>query len=58
MILDNKLGIKDSYELSKMEEKLTKLKAIKLFETGELYTYEVGTFEGLSKIHKYLFEDI
>ena len=41
-----------------MEEKITKLKAIKLFDTGELNSYEVGTFAGLAKIHKYLFEDV
>ena len=57
-MLENKLGITDSMELAMAEERITKLKAIKLFETGELDTYEVGNFEGLAKIHKYLFEDI
>ena len=57
-MLENKLGINDSMELAMAEERITKLKAIKLFETGELNTYEVGTFEGLAKIHKYLFEDV
>ena len=58
MILKNKLGINDELELAKIEEKITKMKAMKLFETGELNTFEVGTFKGLSEIHKYLFEDI
>lgn len=58
MILDNKLGINNQIELAKVEEKITKIKAIKLFETGELNSFEVGTFAGLAQIHKYLFEDI
>ena len=58
MILKNKLGINDELELAKVEEKITKMKAMKLFETGELNTFEVGTFKGLAEIHKYLFEDI
>lgn len=57
-MLKNKLGIEDPIELAKAEEKLTKIKAIKLFETGELNLFEVGTFKGLSQIHKYLFEDV
>ena len=58
MILKNKLGIENQIELAKEEEKMTKLKAIELFETGKLNTFEVGTFNGLSQIHKYLFEDV
>ena len=58
MILNNKLGIKDEIELAKMEEKVTKIKAKELFETGKLDSFEVGTFRGLSQIHKYLFEEI
>lgn len=58
MLLKNKLGINDQIELVKVEEKITKTKAIKLFETGKLDSFEVGTFKGLSEIHKYLFEDI
>ena len=58
MILKNKLGIENQIELAKEEEKITKLKAIELFETGKLNTFEVGTFNGLSQIHKYLFEDV
>ena len=58
MTLENKLGITDSAELARTEEKLSKKKAIELFETGCLDTFEVGTFKGLAEIHKYLFEDI
>ena len=58
MILKNKLGIENQIELAKKEEKITKLKAKKLFETGKLNFIEVGTFKGLSEIHKYLFEDV
>lgn len=58
MVLENKLGINDALELAKVEEKVTKTKAIKLFETGILDSFEVGTFAGLAQIHKYLFEDV
>ena len=58
MIPDNKLGINNQIELAKEEERITKIKAMKLFETGKLDSFEVGTFEGLSQINKYLFEDI
>lgn len=58
MILENKLGITDASELARVEEKLSKAKALELFETKLLDTFEVGTFKGLSAIHKYLFEDI
>lgn len=49
---------KNEIELAKEEERITKLKAIELFETGKLEEFEVGTFQGLSQIHKYLFEEI
>ena len=58
MVLKNKLGIEDSIELAKAEEKITKMKAMKLFETGKLNLFEVGTFKGLSQIHKYMFEEV
>ena len=58
MALDNKLGITDSSELARIEEKISKVKALELFETGLLDTFEVGTFVGLAKIHKYLFDEI
>lgn len=58
MALENKLNITSSSELATVEEKTTKIKALELFENGLLDTFEVGTFKGLSDIHKYLFEDI
>ena len=44
--------------LARLEEKLSKKKAAELFEKGLLDTFEVGTFAGLAKIHKYLFDDM
>lgn len=58
MTLENKLGITDSAELARVEEKLTKKKAAELFESGYLDSLNSGTYESLAKIHKYLFEDI
>lgn len=58
MTLENKLGIADSSELARMEEKISKIKAMELFETGLLDTLEVGTFKGLSSTHEYLFGKI
>lgn len=58
MALENKLGITESAELAREEEKISKTKALELFEMGLLDTFEVGSFEGLAKIHHYLFEDI
>ncbi len=58
MALDNKLGITESAELARMEEKISKIRALELFESGLLDTFPTGNFEGLSRIHKYLFEDI
>ena len=58
MALENKLNITSSSELATVEERTSKIKALELFENGLLDTFEVGTFKGLSDIHKYLFEDI
>ena len=58
MALENLLGITDSAELARVEEKISKEKALKLFETGLLDTFPVGTYEGLAMIHRFLFEDI
>lgn len=58
MALENKLGITDSVELARAEERISKAKALELFEKGLLDTFEVGTFAGLAQIHKYLFDDI
>lgn len=58
MALENKLGITDSSALAREEEKISKKKALELFETGYLDTLTAGTFESLSLIHKYLFDEI
>ena len=58
MALENKLGITDSAELARMEERISKAKALELFEKGLLDQFEVGTFQGLAQIHKYLFDEI
>ncbi|MCT4386160.1 protein adenylyltransferase Fic [Lacticaseibacillus paracasei] len=57
-MLENKLGITDSVELARQEEKLTKLKAKKLFDSGDINRIEIGTFKGLAAIHHYLFSDV
>ena len=58
MTLENKLGITDSAELAREEEKISKKKAVWLFESGTLDALPVGTFAALKEIHKCLFEDI
>ncbi|MFB5269206.1 protein adenylyltransferase Fic [Paenibacillus enshidis] len=58
MVLENKLGISDSSELARVEEKISKKKALEMFESGLLDTFEVGTFKALSDIHKCLFGEI
>lgn len=58
MVLENKLGITDSLELAKEEEKISKKKAREMFENGFLDSLVAGKFESLSKIHEYLFSDI
>lgn len=58
MALENKLGIKDSAELAREEERITKKKAALLFEDGKLNSMTPGTFETLREIHRFLFEDV
>ena len=58
MVLENKLHLTDSVELARVEEKISKKKAIELFENHLLDQYEVGSYKMLSAIHAYLFEDI
>ena len=57
-MLDNKLGITNEIELSKEEERITKIKALELFDSGKTNEFEVGTFKGLADIHHYLFSDV
>ncbi len=58
MALENKLGINDSAELARVEEKISKLKAMELYENNIVEDCEVGKFSGLAKIHRYLFDEI
>lgn len=58
MALENKLNITDSTELARVEEKISKKKAVELFENGYLDTYEAGSFQMLVAIHRYLFDEI
>lgn len=55
--MDNKLGITNQSDLAR-EEKITKLKALELFDSKKINDFEVRTFKGLSQIHRYLFEDV
>lgn len=58
MVLKNKLQIDNEFELAKEEERITKKKALELFERKILDSFEVGTFKGLSQIHKFLFNEV
>jgi len=58
MILENKLGITGAVELARVEEKLSKAKAHKLFISGFLDTLDAGSFKALASIHHALFGDI
>ena len=58
MTIENKLGITDSAELARLEEKISKTNALALFETSNLDLLDAGKFHGLAQIHKALFADI
>lgn len=58
MALENKLGITSAPEIAEAEERISKKKAIELFENGVLDKLEAGKFESMKVIHKYMFEDI
>lgn len=58
MALENKLGISDSSQLAREEERISKKRAIELFESGILAQLQPGSFAALAAIHKHLFEDI
>ena len=58
MALENKLGITNSAELAREEERISKKKAVELFERGSLDKLAPGRFASLQAIHKALFEDI
>ena len=58
MILKNKLGISNQAELDKAEEKISKRKAKILFDSGKIDKIKIGTYAGLTQIHKFLFGEI
>ena len=58
MALENKLGLTSSTDLAREEERISKKKALALFENGMLDKLEAGTFSALQTIHQYLFEEI
>lgn len=58
MVLENKLGLIDSAELAREEERISKKKAVNLFDFAILKLLSDGTYKTLAAIHKYLFEDI
>ena len=57
-MLDNKLGITNQVELAKAEERISKANAKRLYDSGDINNLEIGTYKGLTDIHKYLFDDI
>ena len=56
--LENLLGLTDSADLAREEERISKQKALEMYESGFLDSLEPGTFKSLSEIHRMLFEDI
>ena len=58
MSIENRLGLTNSANLAREEERISKKKAVELFENGVLDTLPTGKFSTLQTIHKYLFEDI
>ena len=58
MALENKLGLTNSANLAREEERISKKKAVELFEDGILDKLEPGKFASLQAIHKYLFDEI
>lgn len=58
MALENKLGITDSAELARVEERISKKKAAWLFESGRLDEFDAGSLAALSEINRVLFDEI
>lgn len=57
-MIENKLGIKNSVELAIIEEKTTKKKALEIYKNKLFFSSNIGTYENLKQIHKYLFSEI
>jgi len=58
MTLRNKLNLDNPVELARAEERLSKQRAIQLWQGDELKNFQAGTFETLAYIHRRLFEDV
>lgn len=58
LMLKNKLGIDNASDLAREEEKISKMKAIELYDSKVVEDFEIGKFSGLAKIHKFLFDTI
>ena len=58
MTLENRLNIADSDELAREEERISKKKAVQLFDNKFLDSFPAGKFDTLQAIHKYMFEDV
>ena len=58
LVLENKLGIQDASVLAREEERLSKKRALELFDNKILDKLDAGTFKSLQEIHRYLFQDI
>lgn len=58
MTLENKLHLTSSVELAREEERISKKKAVELFESGYLDTLKAGSVEALCRIHEYLFSEV
>ena len=58
MALENKLGLPSSADLAREEERISKKKALALFESGMLDRPEAGKFSALRAIHRHLFDEI
>ena len=57
MALENKLGLTSSAELAREEERISKKKALELFESGMLDKLDAGKFSSLKKVSAFqLFE--
>lgn len=57
-MLENKLGITSQAELAREEERLSKIRALELFEQGHLERMTAGSVASLFEIHRYLFQDV
>ena len=58
MALENKLGLQNSADLAREEERISKKKALSLYDEKLLDQLEPGTYAALAAIHRHLFEDI